>query len=106
MRDNLRIMIDLVPGPLFTKAQYEKAVADLQDGMQQLQPDGHCCAVCGDSGHQAWECVRFNPLAAKTRLAMLRDRAFALHTKMHERLGDSGELDEMHHFLHLIMGVP
>jgi len=44
------------------RSAYELAIQRLQDGMTQIDPDGRNCAVCGDSGHQAWEC-HHNPLA-------------------------------------------
>ena len=49
--------------------------------------------------------MRFNPLAAKQHLDTVRDRAFALHDKMHEQAGDVDEPDDIHHLLHFIMGV-
>lgn len=44
-----------------TADEYDEAIRDLQDAKAQLQPDGNNCAVCHDSGHQAWEC-HHNPL--------------------------------------------
>lgn len=46
---------------LFTRDQYHDAIARLKDGLSQLKPDGNNCHVCGDGGHQAWEC-HHNPL--------------------------------------------
>ncbi len=40
---------------------YEEAIEALRDAQGQLMPDGRNCAVCTDSGHQAWEC-HHNPL--------------------------------------------
>lgn len=45
----------------YTKNDYEKAIEALKLGMTQLEPDGNCCSICGDNGHQAWEC-HHNPL--------------------------------------------
>ena len=45
----------------YTKAKYLSAINDLKLGMSQLVPDGKVCAICGDCGHQAWEC-HHNPL--------------------------------------------
>ena len=46
---------------MFTKEQYQVAIERLQQAMDQLEPDGKNCSVCGDNDHQAFEC-RFNPL--------------------------------------------
>lgn len=43
------------------REQYIDAIAKLTAGMCQLKPDGNCCSICGDNGHQAWEC-HHNPL--------------------------------------------
>lgn len=48
-------------GTMIKKKEYEKAIGAIQAAMTQLEPDGNCCAVCGDSGHQAWEC-HHNPV--------------------------------------------
>lgn len=48
--------------PLPTKDLYLKAIENLKLGMTQLEPDGNCCVVCGDGGHQAWEC-HHNPIS-------------------------------------------
>jgi hypothetical protein len=52
---------------LFTKEDYDKALDNLLLGSTQLKPDGNNCAICGDSGHQAWEC-HHNPLVLSNRL--------------------------------------
>ena len=44
-----------------TDEDYAEAIAALQDARTQLRPDGGHCSVCGDSGHQAFEC-HHNPL--------------------------------------------
>jgi hypothetical protein len=54
--------IDAIDG-LYTEEDYREAIEALQRGMTQLAPDGHNCAICEDSGHQAWEC-HHNPLNA------------------------------------------
>ena len=59
--------------PRFTWAEYAEAVAALFDGATQLEPDRQSCAVCGDTGHQAWEC-HHNPLA------MMREAQRLQHT--------------------------
>jgi hypothetical protein len=49
-----------------TADEYDEAIRDLQNAKTQLQPDGDNCAVCHDSGHQAWEC-HHNPLVMARR---------------------------------------
>jgi hypothetical protein len=66
----------------FTSAQYEEAIANLRDAMTQLEPDGRCCVVCGDSGHMAWECGH-NPLYAIACCEQIADRATSFHADMH-----------------------
>lgn len=44
-----------------TAADYDDAIAALQQARAQLAPDGNHCNVCGDSDHQAFEC-HHNPL--------------------------------------------
>lgn len=58
-------------------AEYEKAIEDIRLAMTQLEPDGRCCVVCGDSDHQAWEC-HHNPVAVKNEFEAdkLRWRCF------------------------------
>ena len=60
MKEVGRIKVDATTDT-FTREQYEKAIENLQLGMTQLEPDGNNCAICGDTGHQAWEC-HHNPL--------------------------------------------
>jgi hypothetical protein len=45
----------------FTQADYCSAIQNLKNGLKQLEPDGHNCAICGDTDHQAFEC-HHNPL--------------------------------------------
>lgn len=54
----------LVPKPkrLPTERDYVEVMHKCKLAMEQLKPDGNCCAVCGDNDHQAWEC-HFNPLS-------------------------------------------
>lgn len=66
----------------FTRAQYEKAIEDLRSGMEQLAPDGLGCAICTDSGHQAWECA-FNPLRAMAICGAIAKQSEALHESLH-----------------------
>lgn len=44
-----------------TAGDYDEAIEALQLARSQLRPDGNCCSVCEDSGHQAFEC-HHNPL--------------------------------------------
>lgn len=59
-------MPDIQPSVIYregrpTAADYLEAIEALTLAAQQLQPDGRSCNVCGDSGHQAFEC-HHNPL--------------------------------------------
>jgi hypothetical protein len=51
---------------MIPKREYREAIDALELAMTQLQPDGRCCVVCGDTGHQAWEC-HHNPLVMANR---------------------------------------
>ena len=66
----------------FTRAQYDAAIAALVQGAAQLEPDGACCAICGDSGHQAWECGG-NPLYAMAVCVELAKQGERLHEELH-----------------------
>lgn len=66
----------------FTKEHYEKAIKSLQEASEQLEPDGHNCACCGDSGHQAFECG-FNPLVAMEMCVLLSRTATKFHDQLH-----------------------
>jgi hypothetical protein len=70
----------------FTSEQYEVAIQDLQSGRHQLEPDGRNCTICGDSGHQAWECGR-NPLLAIAMCRQIADNASVLHDTLHSLSG-------------------
>lgn len=67
----------------FTIEQYQKAIANIAGATTQLTPDSHPCMVCGDSGHQAFECGR-NPLVAMQMCEMVTKRARELHDALHE----------------------
>lgn len=48
----------------FTDQDYNNAISNLMiAGTMQRKPDGNPCAICEDSGHQAFECDK-NPLVA------------------------------------------
>ena len=70
----------------FTKHQYDVAIQSLADAADQLEPDGNCCACCGDSGHMAFECGH-NPLVAMAMCQELTDKADALHETLHHLAG-------------------
>lgn len=70
----------------FTAQQYDEAIANLQAAKNQLEPDGRDCAICGDGGHQAWECA-FNPLRAMAAARAVFDGAHALHEALHSLCG-------------------
>lgn len=70
----------------FTRHQYEKAIEALRDGMTQLEPDGHCCAVCGDSGHFSWAC-HHNPLRAMAMCHEAYHKAQDFHDALHALIG-------------------
>lgn len=97
----------------FSKEQYEKAIANLQDGMKQLAPDGRCCVICHDTGHQAWECGH-NPLLAMATCEGVAKSSARLHDELHEieaRM-DAMNVDEAiagwredaHEHLHMLAG--
>lgn len=73
----------------YTAAQYDEAIANLNLAKTQLEPDGHCCAICGDSGHQAWECA-WNPLRAMEAARRTHRAANDLHEALHQLCGFYG----------------
>lgn len=77
----------------FTAAQYDEAIQALQDGKQQLEPDGRHCAICTDGGHQAWECG-FNPLYAMAVCRMLAEHSGILHETLHYLAGFEQHMGE------------
>ncbi len=64
------ILVDAVPAG-FTPEQYQEVIRRIELAQTQLEPDGKTCAICGDSGHQAFECHR-NPLVALRLYPMFR----------------------------------
>ena len=70
----------------FSVDQYVLAIESLQNGMKQLEPDGHCCSVCGDSGHMAFECGH-NPLVAVALCVGIAKAADKLHEQLHYLAG-------------------
>ncbi len=61
----MAVKVDLIEGQ-FTREEYLKAIEKINAGLTQLEPDGRTCAICGDGGHQAWEC-HHNPLVLMKR---------------------------------------
>jgi len=49
-----------------TMQEYGEAVEAITNAQEQMIPDGRNCMVCGDSGHQAWEC-HHNPIVMMRR---------------------------------------
>lgn len=66
----------------FTTDQYDQAIQALRDAKEQLQPDGRHCAVCGDDGHQAFECGH-NPLLAMAMCQQIATQSGDLHETLH-----------------------
>lgn len=96
----------------FTREQYEAAIANLQDAMVQLVPEARCCAVCGDSGHLAYECGH-NPLVAMAICKDIATNAETLHEEAHafEAAHDvdpdgpvQAMLNKLHSHLHRLAG--
>jgi hypothetical protein len=93
----------------FTRVQYDAAIEALVAAKQQLVPDGHCCRICHDTGHQAWECGH-NPLYAMSVCGPLATCAIELHDRLHtieESMNDSDQMEalmdwreDVHEFLH------
>lgn len=66
----------------FTLQQYNQAITALLQARGQLEPDGNCCAICGCSSHQAWECG-FNPLVAVVICQAIAETSHDLHQQLH-----------------------
>ena len=77
----------------FTQIQYDDAIENLERGRTQLQPDGNNCAICGDSGHQAWGCG-YNPLLAQKLCATIARQSDALHSTLHHLAGYNSHMGE------------
>lgn len=71
---------------IFTKRNYEEAIENLKAGMEQLEPDGRNCTVCGDNGHQAFECGH-NPLFAILMCKQIAEQSENLHQTLHSLSG-------------------
>lgn len=53
-----------------SKNDYAEAIESLTAASTQICPDGRACVVCGDDGHQAFEC-HHNPLVMSRRAVEL-----------------------------------
>ena len=70
----------------FTEKQYDEAIENLKLAKQQIAPDGENCSVCGDSGHQAFECGH-NPLLAMVLCSDVAATSDKLHELLHTLAG-------------------
>ncbi len=81
---------------MIPKQEYREAIRCLELAMTQLQPDGRCCVVCGDTDHQAFECLN-NPLVMAHKGYKLEyswrcfhcNRVFIDRAKAGEHFGES-----------------
>lgn len=69
----------------FSDFEYDAAIQALQDAKGQLRPDGRPCAICHDSGHQAWGCWD-NPVLLAARYKKFFASADELHLLLHRIL--------------------
>jgi hypothetical protein len=70
----------------FTARQYDIAIEALRLAKQQLEPDCRPCTVCGDTGHQAFECGH-NPLLAMLICTQIAALSHSLHKQLHYLAG-------------------
>lgn len=77
----------------FSTSQYDQAIAALQAGKLQLEADGKNCSVCGDSGHQAFDCGH-NPLVAMTLCELIALESRSLHETLHYLAGFNKRMGE------------
>src|SRR5688572_8414981 len=90
----------------FTAYQYQKAIQALREAKKQLEPNGQCCACCGDSGHQAFECGH-NPLVAMNICEELSAQSREEHEKLHKNEDDEDlnvSADKYHNLVHFLAG--
>ncbi len=64
--------------PPFTRTDYLELIERAMQGMAQLEPDGHTCSICGDGGHQAFEC-HLNPLVLERQARILQNTWRCFH---------------------------
>lgn len=73
----------------FTAADYDEAIAALQDAKKQLLPNADNCAICTDSGHYAGAC-HHNPLvAAREGVQILINKILHLDNTSYKIVGKS-----------------
>jgi hypothetical protein len=77
----------------FTKQQYLAAAQTLLHACEQLEPDGRPCVICGDTGHQAFECGH-NPLVAVALCQKIVCQSLDLHETLHELAGFNTRMGE------------
>ena len=77
----------------FTTHQYNQAIQALESAKTQIHPDGNPCAICGDTGHQAFSCG-MNPLVAVSICRMLATESYALHETLHYLAGFDQQFGE------------
>lgn len=70
----------------FTAEQYNAAIAGLVLARARPGPGGNPCAVCGDSGHAAWECGH-SPLATAAMCREVARIAEQAHGALHRLAG-------------------
>lgn len=70
----------------FTIQQYAEARKSLLDAMDQIEPDGKPCSVCGDNDHMAYECGH-NPLVAMFMCQQIAENSEKLHETLHQLAG-------------------
>jgi hypothetical protein len=87
----------------FTTYQYDQAIKALTEAKEQLEPDGRDCAVCGDGGHQAFECGH-NPLVAMEICRVLAAGAHEQHQKLHDNPAGVLCRVTLHDLLHHLAG--
>lgn len=58
---------------MITLDEYLEAIKNILSAMSQLKSDGNNCAVCGDNGHQAWEC-HHNPVVLSRMVDLIHQQ--------------------------------
>ena len=97
----------------FTDVQYDAAIETLVLAKEQPAPDGQCCRICQDAGHQAWECGH-NPLNAMCECDEIVIEALKMHERLHaieEKMDREDQTmaladfrEDIHSFLHYVGG--
>lgn len=79
---------------MFKSAEYSDVIQALIAGFGQLKPDGNSCAICEDSGHQAWEC-HHNPLVIMQRSRVAERDWQRLERSYSKSLGEMARLSDI-----------